>query len=61
MPPCWRAPSRPSTCGHRRTCAARAVMCLECESSERPNLSCGSSPPPLTEGNSDGGVVVGAS
>jgi hypothetical protein len=49
------------TCGHRRTSAARAARCLECESSERPNLSCGSSPPPLTEGNSDGGVVVGAS
>eukprot|EP00966_Prymnesium_polylepis_P151988 3510871-Prymnesium_polylepis.1 len=35
------APSRPFTCGHRRTSAARAVTCLQCESSERPNLSCG--------------------
>eukprot|EP00966_Prymnesium_polylepis_P159124 3677471-Prymnesium_polylepis.1 len=45
MPPCWRAPRRPFTCGHRRTSAARAARCLECESSGRPNLSCGSSPP----------------
>eukprot|EP00966_Prymnesium_polylepis_P112578 2604677-Prymnesium_polylepis.1 len=45
MPPCRRAPSRQFTCGHRRTSAARAVRCLECGSSERPNLSWRQLPP----------------
>eukprot|EP00966_Prymnesium_polylepis_P056092 1297794-Prymnesium_polylepis.1 len=48
MPPSRRTPNRPFTCGHRRMSAARAARCVECESSERPNLSCGSSPPSST-------------